>query len=190
MDSRVKERLTGAAILVAALVILIPEIFSGRRAGEKPRDVPPAAPASEGPPLRTYTAEIDSRAAPATVAPKPAESAPPPAPPSPSSPAAAPAATPSLQASAPAEPAAAAPAAPAAGGTGWFVQIGSFAQAANAQRVAQALRDKGFAVIVLPPAGSKALLRVRVGPARDRDAALQLQQRLAVEGQKGALIAP
>jgi cell division septation protein DedD len=31
---------------------------------------------------------------------------------------------------------------------------------------------------------------VRVGPARDRDAALQLQQRLAAEGQKGALIAP
>lgn len=188
MDSRVKERLTGAAILVAALVILIPEMFSGRRAGEKPRDVPPAAPASEGPPLRTYTAEIDSRAAPATVAPKPAESAPPPAPTPP--PASTPAAAPTPQASPPAAPTVDAPATPAAGGAGWFVQIGSFAQAANAQRAAQALRDKGFAVIVLPPAGSKGLLRVRVGPARDRDAALQLQQRLAAEGQKGALIAP
>jgi DedD protein len=189
MDSRVKERLTGAAILVAALVILIPEMFSGRRAGEKLRDVPPAAPASEGPPLRTYTAEIDSRAAPATAAPKPAESAPPPAPTPTPPPTSAPAAAPPPQASPPATPAVEAPATPAAG-AGWFVQIGSFAQAANAQRVAQALRDRGFAVIVLPPAGSKGLLRVRVGPARDRDAALQLQQRLAAEGQKGALIAP
>lgn len=53
MESRLKERLTGAAILVALIVLLVPEMFRGQRSEE-------TAPASsgEGPPLRSYTIDL------------------------------------------------------------------------------------------------------------------------------------
>jgi len=54
MEDRIKQRLTGAAIVVALLVLLVPEMFRGR---------PPAAPAATGgaaagPPVRSYTIEL------------------------------------------------------------------------------------------------------------------------------------
>jgi cell division septation protein DedD len=54
MEDRIKQRLTGAAIVVALLVVLVPEMFRGR---------PPAAPAptggaAAGPPVRSYTIEL------------------------------------------------------------------------------------------------------------------------------------
>jgi DedD protein len=57
VESPAKERLTGALILVAALVIIVPEMLSG------PDDVrdaaAPAAPsAAAGPPMRTYNLEL------------------------------------------------------------------------------------------------------------------------------------
>lgn len=85
-----KERLIGAAVLVAAAVILIPEMLSGP---EHPSRMPPAsqaagqpANASGEPPLKTYTIDLSqSSTAPSTavvtVAPAPEvveEAAPPP----------------------------------------------------------------------------------------------------------------
>lgn len=211
VETRVKERLTGALILVAALVILVPEIFSGRRVGETSGEPPPAAPPTDGPPLRTYTAELTATA-PARELPEPDLPVPPPelpqepsAPPV-SAPTPAPAPAPRPAPAAPAvasrEPAPAprpAPQAPAAAPSraaqpasgGWYVQVGSFGQAANAQRVAEQLRDKGFNVQVLPASANQKLIRVRVGPARDRDGAVDLQKRLAAAGHQGtALVAP
>ena len=190
MDNRIKERLTGALILVAALVVLVPEIFSGRRAHEPTKDAPPAAPASEGPPLRTYTTDLDAATAPPVgqapdAAPKtqaPATPEPPPA----VAASVPPAAPPAKPAVAP-EPVRAAE--PAVAGD-WFVQVGSFAQVANAQRYAQQLRSQGYAAIVLPPAAGKSLSRVRVGPARTREAAAALLERLAASGHKGAVVGP
>jgi DedD protein len=206
VESRIKERLTGALILVAALVILVPEIFSGRHVAGRVQANPPAAPASDGPPLRTYTAELDAAAPPplAQAAAPGAESAPEaepvPAPAVVSNPPAhvaapAPARTP--QAAVPAPKAAPAPVhsnvaaqpAPAPGGD-WYVQVGSFSQDANAQKYAQQLRGLGYAVVVLPPAGAKSLSRVRVGPARTRDAAAQVLERLTASGHKGAVVGP
>jgi cell division septation protein DedD len=77
---------------------------------------------------------------------------------------------------------------PAAGD--WFVQVGSFSQAANAQRYAQQLRTQGHAAIVLPPAGGKGLSRVRVGPVATRQAAGDLLGRLQADGHKGAVVGP
>jgi cell division septation protein DedD len=62
MEDRIKQRLTGAAIVVALLVLLVPEMFRGR---------PPAAPpvtsggtgSAGGPPVRSYTIELRDRAA-------------------------------------------------------------------------------------------------------------------------------
>jgi DedD protein len=203
VETRIKERLTGALILVAALVILVPEIFSGHHIAKPAREAPPAAPATEGPPLRTYTTETDA------IQPAPVESAsvsepaaptpsatPPPAP-APASVAAAeetPAPSPPPVAATVTKPAPAAKpdavasdTAPPARGQ-WFVQVGSFSQAANADRYARQLREQGFTSIVLPPAGAKGLSRVRVGPVRNREAAAALLERLKAGGHKGAVV--
>jgi DedD protein len=51
----VKERLTGAIILVALLVLLVPELLTG------PSEKPPATPAvTEGAPLRSYTIDLQN----------------------------------------------------------------------------------------------------------------------------------
>jgi DedD protein len=215
VETRIKERLTGALILVAALVILVPEIFSGRRLNEPGREPSPAAPpASEGPPLRSYTTEVDAAGLPSIAT--PAETPPPVAVPPVSAAAPPDVAAPSLPAaetrappppvvetrpSAPEKPAsvaradspAAKPAAkpadkPATSAGEWFVQVGSFSQAENAERYAQQLRKQGFSAIVLPPAGAKSLVRVRVGPVRSRDAAAALLERLTASGHKGAVV--
>ena len=54
MEDRVKERLTGAAILVTLVVLLVPELFRGERS-----DTVVAHSAPDGaPPLRSYTIEL------------------------------------------------------------------------------------------------------------------------------------
>jgi DedD protein len=63
METRLKERLTGAAILVALIVLVVPELFHGQR-----RDVAVnASSGGEGPPIRSYT--IDLSNGPARTAP-------------------------------------------------------------------------------------------------------------------------
>jgi cell division septation protein DedD len=58
METRTKERLTGAIILVAIVVLLVPEIFSGRRQPQSQTDAPLAEPAAAGTPVRRYTAPL------------------------------------------------------------------------------------------------------------------------------------
>ncbi|MFI4869964.1 MAG: SPOR domain-containing protein [Steroidobacterales bacterium] len=56
MENRLKERLTGAAILVALIVMVVPELFRGQ-----PNDVASFAGSSgEGPPLRSYTIDLSN----------------------------------------------------------------------------------------------------------------------------------
>src|SRR3954464_12233288 len=58
MEARAKQRLTGAIILVALFVLLVPELLTG------PREAHPATetPSDEG--LRRYTIDLDARNAP------------------------------------------------------------------------------------------------------------------------------
>jgi len=72
MESRLKERLTGAAILVALIVLLVPEIFRGQRGN----DASPSAGGngSEGAPLRSYTIDLSNNPK-GSVPLQPAESA-------------------------------------------------------------------------------------------------------------------
>ena len=71
MERPVKERLIGAAVLVAAAVILIPEMLSGPQHAERGQEISPGHHATEGhsePPLKTYTIDLSkppSQAAPA-----------------------------------------------------------------------------------------------------------------------------
>lgn len=147
-----------------------------------PAAVSPSLPAEKpDPPAAAVSPPQDAGAgAPApSAAPQPAVvplSPPPPPPPPPR-----PALTPT-----PSPPTAGAPS-PAAGG--WFVQLGSFAQRANAERLAGELRAKGFSSLVVPGGGSSGgLFRVRAGPVGDRTTAEELAARLGRAGYPGQVV--
>lgn len=180
LDNGLKHRLTGATLLVLLAVLLLPELFTG--AGDMPRTAPPTAGSAEVP-VRRYDIDLTERAQapapPAEVSP-PAEVRAPEPEPVPVTP---PTATP---------PVSAPPVAPqrAGGASGYFVQVGVFSARDGAERVAKALRGKGFEVAVSRYETGKRLYRVRVGPAADRAAAVALRERLRAAGQAGTVIAP
>ncbi|HXO15991.1 MAG TPA: SPOR domain-containing protein [Steroidobacteraceae bacterium] len=203
MGSKVKERLTGAIILVALIVLLVPELLTGP-IGSAPRAAA-VAPSPEEPPLRSYTINLaddtHSRSAavitsgpqqptPLSAAqPAAAESRPPAAASAaPRAPQAPPAAPPLLPAkSAPASAAASSAANSAAEGS-WMVQLGSFASRTNAERLARQVKAGGFKVSVSQGSSGRRLFRVRVGPAHDREAATQLAAKLQAAGHSGAIV--
>jgi DedD protein len=202
MDSRAKQRLTGAVILVALFVLLVPELLTGPH-----EDAAPAStPAEDG--LRNYTIELDTPANPVqpmSAAPESAVALPPvtanpmaeslpgnagaaaQSPPEVVTPmsAAAPSAAP------PSPPAqVSAPPAPAKPERGSFaVQLGSFGSKDNADRLVRDMTAKGFNAFVAPiTSGGRELYRVRVGPARDRAAAEALAAELRRIGQTGSIV--
>lgn len=218
MQASTKERLTGALLLVLALVILVPELLSGSR---KPlRATPPAQNPAEGAPVHTYDMVLDPDAAPGSVprdAPAPQVAAelaavPPPvtAPAVADTPSAAesiatvdlaPAgqdvakaaeAPQAIEASKPvdaAKPEASTAKKPATGK--WWTQLGSFASRDNAERLARQLRTAGYSIDVSQiRTNGKELYRVRAGPVQDRTAAVALQARLAAAGHKSTVVAP
>ncbi len=191
VDTLVKERLTGAIILVALIVVLVPELLSG--------PIRPAArahgPASsaEEPPLRSYTINLadDPHGGSGSLEMQPASGSAPPAPAG--EPGAVIAshtesATPPIPAphAAPAPPAAVSP---ATGTTsGYMVQLGSFASRSNAERLAQQVHGLGFPVSVSRGATGRRLYRVQVGPARDHAVAEQMAVKLRAEGHAGTVV--
>jgi DedD protein len=208
METRLKERLTGAAILVALIVLVVPELFHGQH-----QDVASNTSSSgEGPPVRSYTIDLSNgsaRTAPLQSTESSGESAagtPPasgraastpavltPAVPTPAAPAA-----PALPASRP-KPPAVTPAAPVAapnhagaktGSAGsWSVQLGLFASRDNAERLMHSAQGKGFPVSV-SDADGKGLYHVVAAGLADRTAAQALQGRLQAQGFQAALVAP
>ena len=228
MESRTKERLTGALIIIAILVVLIPELFSGPHPtmDTAPAQAPQAA---EVAPVVTYELPVANQPVPASqdqsallpqVSATGAPALPPPVvveePPAPVPPVAEPSPTPAPAVvdkpvagtravkppvtSSPAasgkgipavKPAAAKPdnKAPVQGSHAWTVQVGSFAQRANALHLVQDLKAKGFASQVSDDAKAK-LFRVKVGPVADRPAALVLQAKLVSIGYRATLSAP
>jgi DedD protein len=201
----VKDRVTGAAILVALIVLLVPELLRGP---VRPVAHPVAA-SDEAPPLRSYTITLgdDSHAhgaatpaasGPQQPAPIPASTESTPAPPEPA-PAAAtePAPTPAAAKPAPApvehaasaQPAPASPAETSATGGAYMVQLGSFASRDNAERLAKQVRAQGFMVSVARGTTGRHLYKVLVGPAHDRAAAAQLEAKLHSAGHTGSIVA-
>ena len=196
MEDRIKQRLTGAAIVVALLVLLVPEMFRGR---------PPVAPATGGvaaggPPLRSYTIDLKegsaTQSAPAPVAPPEAAAGEAPAlsdakgdaPVAPgmvaatAAPAAAPAPAPEPTPVAPPKPADE-PGDPA---TRYQVQLGLFASRANADRLAARATREGVPAQVSGP-DSRGLHRVHTPAFRSRDEAQAIQQKLRELGLSAAL---
>lgn len=219
MDTLVKERLTGAVILVGLIVVLVPELLSGPI--RRPVDTHGTVLPSEKPTLRSIIINLDETR-PDGGAARPQPSAP--AVPAAVEPAAAPAASGSSQPASPPSTAAAtqpppaatlpvtspthavvAPRAPpsavqpsggtppaatpaASSGAGFVVQLGSFANRANAERLAQQVHALGYPVGVSRGTTGRRLYRVRVGPTRERAAAEQLAAKLLAQGHKGAVV--
>ncbi|MBS0387921.1 MAG: SPOR domain-containing protein [Proteobacteria bacterium] len=200
MQQHLKERLTGAAILVVIVVLLVPEMFRGRPASS----VDSHAPSTDGAPMRTYT--IDLRDSPNTQPPAAAppvgavnEGAPRDAASTPGSvgsagtagsagapgvadtPAQTMPAAPTVVASAPAPPATQSH---ASGGTsGWTVQVASFTRRDFADRMVKQVRAKGFAVRAVGP-DDHGLYRVRSAPMSDHAAAVALKEKMQSRGLK------
>lgn len=215
MDRRVKERLIGASILVALIVLVVPELLSG----PKPAVGPPAAtlPAATPEPLRNVTVDLSTSKSAASPDAEAASS--PPASAAIAAPAARDVANPAAAAASPAPPnlsphaapnrVPASPAAAAGNPRGrpavvesaarspisatraWSVQLGSFASRANADNLARQLRGQGFSVYVAPGgSGSAVRYRVRVGPLANRESAERTAAKLKTLGHVSSLVSP
>ena len=207
MDRRVKERLIGASILVALIVLVVPELLSGPKpAAGPPAATLPAAATSE--PIRNVTVDLStskpaanpdaeaSVAAPAVhdAANMPASAA------VPEQPTEVQRAAPNLlpagaaaAANPPARPAAVeSPArSPISATRAWSVQLGSFASRANADNLTRQLKGQGFSVFVASGgSGSGVRYRVRVGPLADRESAERTAAKLKMLGHVSSLVSP
>ena len=84
-----------------------------------------------------------------------------------------------------------APAAPAASGTGFAVQLGAFAQAADANALRDRVRGAGFSAFVEQVHTEKGTLsRVRVGPVGNRAEAEQLKAQVAAKVGVAGMVRP
>lgn len=194
MDRRLKERLVGATILVALIVIVAPELLSGPRPAARP------ATAVDSAGTRTVLVEVQSHKATPELQPSDAGGAsagegassasaaetaavPPPAaaidPPTLENAAS----TPTLGARMPG---------PVANGHApWSVQVGVFASRANAERLLHQLKSDGTpAYLLTSGTGPHERYRVRVGPLTDRAAAERTVTRLKAGGHTATVVAP
>lgn len=201
MDESLKARLIGGAVLVALVVLLVPEILSGPKSSPVEPDL-----AAEARGTRTYTIDLGSGTSlPATPEPVPAQPGPEakPEPEAKPGPGPAPVAEPEPQPEAPpesqsaprpapvaaTEPAAKAPVASVAKG-GWAVQVGAFSSADAARKLVKELGGAGYRAYGAPIARSgKTLHRVRVGPEADRAEAERLAARLKARGLPATVVA-
>jgi cell division protein FtsN len=193
--------------LVALIVLLVPALLTGPIRSAPHALAAASAASAEEPPLRSYTIHLadDARAhsaarasgpeqpapigasaaaessAPAAAAPAVASPARAAAPPPPSVGAAAPAAAAIVAVTA-------ASASTSSQSGAWMVQLGSFASRANAERLAQQLRARGFQMSVSQGSTGRRLYRVRAGPAASHAAAAQLAAKLHAAGHAGALV--
>jgi len=219
MDRRVKERLIGASILVALVVLVVPELLSG----PKPNiATAPSLPAAAPEPVRNVTVDLTTSKAPETADNEPATpqtassaassaeasaansaAAETPAAPSPA-PSGAAASAPSPTSTGPgkslAKPAAARPAPVESAvhsptstvhGGSWSVQLGSFASRANADNLTRQVKGQGFSAFVLTGgSGTSVRYRVRVGPLADRESAERTAAKLKSVGHVGSVVSP
>ena len=71
----------------------------------------------------------------------------------------------------------------------WAVQLGSFSNKDNAEKLAADLRKQGYAAFLSQVAtDSGQLHRVRIGPQKDRESAEAMASRLAKVGRKGQVV--
>ena len=201
MDRALKERIIGAIVLVAVVVLVVPVFLDGPPdSGEIISERVPLPGQSD---QKTQTVVLErtrDEPMPSQPDPAPAKTVDEPLPvvakaepanvpePEPSQP------EPESEPEKPAEsaPAESSPVVVAAAGssTGMFaVQLGSFSNQQNAERLAADLRKQGFAAFLSQLSTEDGQLhRVRVGPQKDREAAQAMAARLAKAGHKGKVL--
>ena len=195
MERALKERIIGAVVLVVFVVLVVPVFLDGPPEDgavvtervllpgqedqktqtvvldrDRTEPVPvPAAPQDEveaQPQQDEPEQEVIRRPEPSRLPPKPMEEP-------------------------PAEPEKEAPAdeAPASSTGMWAVQLGSFGNKENAERLAADLRKQGYAAFLSQlETASGTLHRVRIGPQKDRDSAEQMAARLQKAGHTGQVV--
>ncbi len=203
MDRALKERIIGATVLVVFAVLVVPVFLDGPSTDseissesvtlpgqseqrtrqqtivlnrDRTEPVPQAAGAEQmAPPPATTSSKAASVRSRPTEAIKTAVSKPPATKPAATKPAAT-----KAQATKP----------PSQSVTGmWAVQMGSFANKSNAERLAVDLREKGFAAFLSQlKTSSGQLHRVRIGPQKDRSSAESVSAQLNRAGHKGQVV--
>ncbi len=194
MDSKLKQRLVGAVVLVALAVILVPMILEGPEdLGEPGSNLPPMPEAiirEPAEPLVLPPPEVTVPEPPEELAEAPTATEQAPAAPEPAGPSSPDPGTGQADAGAAPEPPLEAPAREPAGPavakgttppelTGWVVQLGSFSREANATALRDKVRALGYAAFVQAAKTPKGTTyRVRVGPELERARAEKLRDEL------------
>ncbi|MGB1879504.1 MAG: SPOR domain-containing protein [Gammaproteobacteria bacterium] len=194
MDTQMKQRVVGAAVLVAAAVVLVPLLLDYEELeDEMLEQTPVAAPSGQFVTSVTPLSEGDIQALQQRVGVRA---------PSVSVPGDSPVFGPSgdaapneMERSPAAEPDAGSDAvtdkdtAEAPEINAWSVQLGSFAKAENADRLAAKLRAAGFPGYIERIAeGDKTRFKVKVGPLASREKAVETRRVLAADHQLNGLV--
>ena len=207
LDTALRNRLTGAVILVLIAVLLLPELLTGSGGvGGRTATGSSATRDAAGAPLQTLQIDLSGSArAPAgssaaALPETPADAEPPPGPvqlpvpevsqppaeATPQAPVQESVPAPVVPEAVPATPAAA----PAPGATRYYVQVGTFATRERAEAAQKDLARRGFEVIINETtSGARQFHRVRVGPVADRAAAVALEARLRPLAPDRAIVA-
>ncbi len=187
MEKTLKERIVGAIVLVAVVVLVVPVFLDGPPSeGEIITERVPLPGQSEQkihtvvldrdrdepvPVQASNSARPNTRQTAATTPPPPAQRKAAEAKPQP-------------------ERGTATPVQAAGSATGmWAVQLGSFANQQNAEKLAADLRKQGFAAFLSQLSTSSGQLhRVRIGPQKDRESAEAMAARLQKAGHIGQVL--
>jgi DedD protein len=196
MEKALKERIIGAIVLVAVVVLVVPVFLDGPPSGDKIVSEVVPLPGQGEHAVQTVVLDRDrDDPVPAQTEPAPAiekqvaeQTSPPPQ-------EIKQAAAESKDQQDDPEPAQVKPATSlpvqAAGSTTgmWAVQLGSFSNQQNAEKLAADLRKQGFAAFLSQTSTSSGQLhRVRVGPQKDREAAVAMAARLQKAGHGGKVL--
>lgn len=192
MDRALKERIIGAAILVLVVVLVVPVFLDGPSGNGEMVDERVPLPGQSDQETKTIVLERDrSNPVPSNGGNEPAQTAPKTKQPvvEQNSQAKLVEAKPEPVIAEPQQQASQTPP-PAASSTGmWAVQLGSFGNKENAERLAADLRKQGFAAFLSQlSTGDSQLHRVRIGPQKDRESADAMAERLAKVGHKGQVL--
>ena len=195
MERALKERIIGAVVLVIFAVLVVPIFLDGPPADGEIVTERVLLPGQEDQKTQTVVLDRD-RTDPVPAASAPVQAKPEPVVPEPVREEPKPAVVQQQpeQEKAPEtqeeKPAAKPAPTPAASTTGmWAVQLGSFSNKDNAEKLAADLRKQGYAAFLSQLSTDKGQLhRVRIGPQKDRASAEAMASRLAKVGHNGQVV--
>lgn len=196
MERRVKERLVGAGILVALVVLVVPELLSGPKLASTPKPGIVEAVRNVTVDLATSKATATERVAavaPPAETPLPTVAAPAVTAPAGTAPVvAAPAVTAPVVAAPIAVPILPTPSVLAESAhPPWALQLGSFASRANAGKLLSKLKSQRFpAYLITSGSGSGLRYRIRIGPLADRIAAERAVAKVKALGHPASIVPP